>query len=490
MSTMMQFKLPADFYSAAASLLQTPPSRSSLLFPPVDSAAAPQHIDDDHALESVLDISTRVAVDVMDDSIDIAAHDPSAVAVAAHVPILDNDAGNHNNSNSNNNNDSSDTRNTETNTIDDTEDYQDDDGALLALLGPDKDVVPSMPVIEVLFEDSLHELFYASSDAFKASRLEPVARGALLLDSNDSLLDEPLSVLFQHLRQELLAARYGTDEAAHYEMGMIFKSLDDLWLLEHEGAASCCSLSKLIDLYMTNSGLQDQEMLLEPFRFELTVQETFMSHLGRLEGQKGSKVQLAQSDTTASDAADVNPLLEQTGIYLSDLDMVGFPCSAARYRIMLLTSSWLFDVDDETLESVADVLLNEDQQHDKQIGVDGTDSERPVVADSDAGLHEDEAFDVSKIDVDSLACFDDKAYEQEDDYGELDTADEHNSDSQDEFADHTANSPTSRSPKRSVEELMDLLDDDFVNRLSPDQGSDERLKRRVLNIGIAGFKHK
>ncbi|KAG0301427.1 hypothetical protein BGZ98_008363 [Dissophora globulifera] len=441
---MMQFKLPADFYSAATSLLQTPPSRSSLLFSSVDSSAAPQHIDDDHALESVLDISTRVAVDVMDDSIDIAAHDPSAAAVAAHVPILDNDAGNHNNSNSNNNNDSNDTGNTETNTIDDTEDYQDDDGALLALLGPDKDVVPSMPVIEVLFEDSLHELFYASSDAFKASRQEPVARGALLLDSNDSLLDEPLSTLFQHLRQELLAARYGADEAAHYEMGMIFKNLDDLWLLEHEGAASCCSLSKLIDLYMTNSGLQDQEMLLEPFRFELTVQETFMSHLGRLEGQKGSKVQLAQSDTTASDAADVNPLLEQT--------------------------------DDETLESVADVLLNEDQQHDKQIGVRGTDSERPVVADSDADLHEDEAFDVSKIDVDSLACFDDKAYDQEDDYGELDTADEHNSDSQDEFADHTANSPTSRSPKRSVEELMDLLDDDFVNRLSPDHNVSKKAR--------------
>ena len=157
----------------------------------------------------------------------------------------------------------------------------------------DADVDPSLPVIEVLFDEKLYELFTPSSEAFKTSyHTATVTRGGLLFSNYDSLLEEPLSVLFDHLRAELLVARLGIhDEAAQYELRMVFKGLQDLSLCEHEDATGSFSLAKLVQLYSAVMDMQGQEMLLEPFHIELTAHETFAMQLNRIQSQMASKTQ-------------------------------------------------------------------------------------------------------------------------------------------------------------------------------------------------------
>jgi hypothetical protein len=172
-----------------------------------------------------------------------------------------------------------------------------DPAEVAALLEPDSDII-ALPVIEVVFGETVHELFYTSSDAYKAARRQaattaaaaqrqlqaPLVDGPLLFAEEDSLLGEPLTVLFSRLRSLLIETRYGAEDAEHYEMHLTFKGLDDLWLPEHEGAASRSSLSSLVQLYSDISeGSGQGVMQLEPFRIELTVHETFASRLNGLQ---------------------------------------------------------------------------------------------------------------------------------------------------------------------------------------------------------------
>ncbi|KAG0353763.1 hypothetical protein BGZ54_002057 [Gamsiella multidivaricata] len=290
-------------------------------------------------------------------------------------------------------------------------------------LKQDTDVAPSLPLIELIFDDTLYELFYSSSKAFKASHVATSARGTLLFANNSSLLDEPLLVLFTHLRKDLLEPRYGAD-SAYYELGMVFKGLEDLWLLEHEGAASKCSLVKLVHLYMDASETQGQEMLLEPFRIELSIQETFLSHLSRLGNRRETK---AQSISHAVAEDDITDLAEPA----------------------LANVVAAVDRQNESLNSDQVILA------DTGMSEEGARIEDAVNSGNDIRVHIDENIDVSEIDVDSLACFDDKAYEEDYESGEED--------------EHGSPSPTARSPKRSIEEMINLLGDDLVNELSPDR---------------------
>ncbi|KAF9348113.1 hypothetical protein BGX26_000438 [Mortierella sp. AD094] len=365
----------------------------------------------------------------------------------------------------------------------------------IALLEPDTDITPTLPIVEVVFEETLYELFTASSVAFKSSRPASLTRGALLFPNNESLLEGPLSILFEHLREDLLVPRFGVD-AVHYEMSMVFKGLDDLWLSEHESSASDYSLAKLVRLFTASSGLQGQEILLEPFRIELSVQETFLSHMNRLENQNGTKAQSSVSAAEILGSSAGAP--EQTDD--ASLDANAF-------------------VEVET-EAITDTLLNEDDQEDSEEahilsvtqehgistkeGNDALHTEDDVTtamplqsedydivldteisngvyeqtenkqADENELMGEDEPYYITEIDVDSLACFDDKAYDEdhsnpEDELTSL----------QIEIAAHGSMSPTARSPKRSVEELIDLLDDEFVNELSPDRELHKKARTEV-----------
>ncbi|KAI7827396.1 hypothetical protein BC939DRAFT_475287 [Gamsiella multidivaricata] len=320
-------------------------------------------------------------------------------------------------------------------------------------LKQDTDVAPSLPLIELIFDDTLYELFYSSSKAFKASHVATSARGTLLFANNSSLLDEPLLVLFTHLRKDLLEPRYGAD-SAYYELGMVFKGLEDLWLLEHEGAASKCSLVKLVHLYMDASETQGQEMLLEPFRIELSIQETFLSHLSRLGNRRETK---AQSISHAVAEDDITDLAEPAlaSMVHSTLEQYFFGAKLDDSSILTSSRPYLLDVvaavdrQNESLNSDQVILA------DTGMSEEGARIEDAVNSGNDIRVHIDENIDVSEIDVDSLACFDDKAYEEDYESGEED--------------EHGSPSPTARSPKRSIEEMINLLGDDLVNELSPDR---------------------
>ncbi|KAF9947010.1 hypothetical protein BGZ65_009214 [Modicella reniformis] len=271
----------------------------------------------------------------------------------------------------------------------------------------DADVDPSLPVIEIFFKERLHELIYPSSEAFKTSNMAPVTRGALLFGNNDSLLEEPLLVLFDHLREELLVAQLGShDAAAQYEMKMVFKGLQDLSLCEHEDAASSFTLARLVQLYVVISGMEGQEMLLEPFHIELTAHETFSAQLNRIENHQASKAQQEQ------------------------------PGSAADNKL-----SFTMEADDRLHHSDSDVLLADEQQ-----------------------------LDVAEADQVNLV-HSDKVYEQldEDEFGLLD--EEISLDLEITTLDSTLTSASSqmRSPKRTVEELIEMLDDDFVDEIDPNR---------------------
>ncbi|KAF8976280.1 hypothetical protein BGZ46_008396 [Entomortierella lignicola] len=367
--------------------------------------------------------------------------------------------------------------------------------ATFALLTPDTDITPTLPIVEVVFEGTLHELFVASSEAFKSSRPVSFTRGALLFSNNESLLEEPLSILFERLREDLLLARFGED-AVHYGMSMVFKSLDDLWLSEHESSASSCSLAKLVRLYTASSGLQGQEILLEPFRIELSVQETFLSHMNRLENETKAQSSVAITEAVVSS--------EEIGTDVP-LDAEAYKDTEAEAEAEAITDTLLNEDGQEDIEETH--ILSAPQEHSISIqeGKDTTHSgdhstSKTIVqdsisveteisadiisdvheitenkqADDNELIHDDEPYYITEIDVDSLACFDDKAYDNEDSNPE----DELHS-LQMEIATVGSNSPVTRSRKRSVEELIDLLDDEFVNELSPDRELYKKTKTDV-----------
>jgi len=194
-----------------------------------------------------------------------------------------------------------------------------------ALLEPDSDIL-TLPVIEVVFGESLYELFFASSDAYKTERQnvaqQPFVYGSVLFDSEDKLLEEPLTVLFSHLRSELVEAHYGVD-AEHYEMHLTFKGLNDLWLPEHDsGTASSISLASLVKLYTDVAEESGQGLVqLEPFRIELTLQETFSSRLDALQIQLDEA--RAQKDLPTAqgnaNAAIAQPELTLQGLFLKTI---------------------------------------------------------------------------------------------------------------------------------------------------------------------------
>ncbi|KAG0247615.1 hypothetical protein BG011_001173 [Mortierella polycephala] len=377
----------------------------------------------------------------------------------------------------------------------DHEAIESDESALVAVLEQDTDIVPSLPVIEVLFEETLHELFYPSSEAFKASRQTQQAstRGPLLFPNNESLLEEPLSSLFAHLREDVLVAHYGA-EADHYDMGMIFKGLEDLFLLEHEDAASCYSLSKLVSLYTSVSGLQHQEMLLEPFRIELTVQETFVSHITRLENLCRAQVPQQQQLIDASEVTLSN-LDDQTDI---NVDVVTDDMAQKDTLTDLHNDTDIAELEeprpsskegqdakdeDEKLTAVVqdESLESRESQYDEAVHEGAVESDiEPATAavaattatTSEQSHDDDTTIDIGAIDVDSLACFDDKVYDH--DLGD-EVEDDEGISLRMEIAAHGSPSPT-RSPKRTAEELIDLMDDDFVNGLSPDRETFKKSK--------------
>ncbi|KAF9175327.1 hypothetical protein BGX21_008800 [Mortierella sp. AD011] len=372
---------------------------------------------------------------------------------------------------------------------DDINEY-DEAVSTIALLEPDTDITPTLPIVEVVFEETLHELFTASSDAFKSSRRAPLARGALLFPNNESLLEEPLSVLFEHLREDLLVARFGAD-AVHYGMSMVFKGLDDLWLSEHESSASDYSLAKLVRLFTVSSGLQGEEMLLEPFRIELSVQETFLSHLNRLENQNRTKVHPSLSAAEIDDApfdasafveAEVEAEAESETIIDTPLNEDDQEDSEEAH-ILSVTQEHSISTKEgnNDLHTESDLTTNihlqsqdYDPALDSEISNDVYEETGNKQADENELTGEDEPYYITEIDVDSLACFDDTAYDEdhsnpEDELTNL----------QADIAAHGSMSPTARSPKRSVEEMIDLLDDEFVNELSPDRELHKKAKTEV-----------
>ncbi|KAI1294071.1 hypothetical protein EDD11_008269 [Mortierella claussenii] len=358
--------------------------------------------------------------------------------------------------------------------------------ANMGLLQVDIDVAPTLPVVEMVFEGTLHELFHASSAAFKASRpaCQPLVRGTLLFEDDDALLKQSLLVLFKHLRKDILEAHYGADAAPHFELSMVFKDLDDLWLQEHEDAASGCSLSKLVHLYMVNSGMQGQEMLLEPFRIELKVQETFLSHLSRLEAQSLLQTQSLMDAVECEDLAEIekadNTMLEVDLEASEEDDLLG-------NRVDDITpkdgnDSALLDRPPQKLPDITDGLESVHSQdvHDVSKGGEyaiaeslegATDitimSALTAVSAAD-DLSGSDLLEISPTDVDSLACYDDKAYEEDEQDGDIE---DKRRELRMEIAAHARGSmsPTTRSPKRTAQELLDLLDDEFVNELSPDR---------------------
>ncbi|KAG0001588.1 hypothetical protein BGZ79_004439 [Entomortierella chlamydospora] len=368
---------------------------------------------------------------------------------------------------------------------DDINEY-DEAVSTIALLEPDTDITPTLPIIEVVFEETLHELFTASSDAFKSSRPASLTRGALLFPNNESLLEEPLSVLFEHLREDLLVARFGAD-AVHYGMSMVFKGLDDLWLSEHESSASDYSLAKLVRLFTASSGLQGQEILLEPFRIELSVQETFLSHLNRLENQNRTKAHPSLSAAEIDDArldasAFVEAEAESETIIDTPLNEDDQEDSEEAHILSVTqehsipTKEGNNDLHTENDVTTTMPLQSEDYDPvlDSEIGNDVYEQTGNKQADENELIGEDEPYYITEIDVDSLACFDDTAYGEdhsnpEDELTSLQT----------DIAAHGSMSPTARSPKRSVEELIDLLDDEFVNELSPDRELHKKAKTEV-----------
>ncbi|KAF9190480.1 hypothetical protein BGZ50_000213 [Haplosporangium sp. Z 11] len=374
-----------------------------------------------------------------------------------------------------------------------------DESVLVAVLEQDTDIIPSLPVIEVLFEETLHELFYPSSEAFKASRQaqQTSTRGPLLFPNNESLLEEPLSSLFAHLREDVLVAHYGA-EADHYDMGMVFKSLEDLFLLEHEDAASCYSLSKLVSLYTSVSGLQHQEILLEPFRIELTVQETFVSHITRLENHCQPQVPQQQQVVDTSEVA-LSSLDNQTDINVEEIvidDMTQEDTLTELHNdtdiAELKEEPHLSSKEDQGAKDANDRLtavVQDESLESRESQYDEAAHEGAVESDIEAVTaavvattattseqkqsHDDDTtIDIGAIDVDSLACFDDKVYDH--DLGD-EIEDDEGISLRMEIAAHGAPSPT-RSPKRTAEELIDLMDDDFVNGLSPDRETFKKLK--------------
>ncbi|KAF9436501.1 hypothetical protein BGZ76_003756 [Entomortierella beljakovae] len=352
----------------------------------------------------------------------------------------------------------------------------------------DTDIIPSLPIVELASEETLFELFTASSEAFKASRTVSLTRGKLLFSNNESLLDEPLSVFFQHLRECILVPRFGSD-AVYYSMNLIFKSLDNLWLSENESSASEYSLVKLIQLYTASSGLQGQEILLEPFHIELNLQETFLSHLNRLEIQHSAMVQPLKhttgNQTSQDDALDVTDALIGTDDYTE-------PESAEVDNLDVTYSEGDQEEEDEShVESIAheqSISVKEGDNHnDDSFHGDSTvlttyQSEEPFMtedtealidvvvenqADENEMLNEGEQYNITDIDVDSLACFDDAAYDNNDDEVETDPEEEQGNLETDVAVPGSVSS-TTRGRKRSVEEMIDLLSDEFLDDLSPD----------------------
>ncbi|KAF9355212.1 hypothetical protein BGX34_010608 [Mortierella sp. NVP85] len=291
----------------------------------------------------------------------------------------------------------------------------------------DADVDPSLPVIEVLFDEKLYELFTPSSEAFKTSyHTATVTRGGLLFSNYDSLLEEPLSVLFDHLRAELLVARLGIhDEAAQYELRMVFKGLQDLSLCEHEDATGSFSLAKLVRLYIAVTGMQGQEMLLEPFHIELTAHETFATQLNRIQRQMASKTQQQEQQQQEPQAQ---------------------PISAVDNGLQ----SGTLETDARLQQSETEELLMDEQL---------------------LGMIEGE--DVS------LVHSDEQTYEhvEEDEFGPLDDESALELEITTLDSNLTSDSSPGRSPKRTVEELIDMLDEDFVNEIDPDGEMSKRRKK-------------
>ncbi|GJJ78489.1 hypothetical protein EMPS_10848 [Entomortierella parvispora] len=323
-----------------------------------------------------------------------------------------------------------------------------------ALLEPDSEIV-ALPVIEVVFGDSLYELFFASSDAYKSQRQnmapQPFVYGPVLFDSEDRLLEEPLTVLLSHLRSDLVEEHYGVD-AEHYEMHLTFKGLNDLWLPEHDGAASRISLSNLVKLYSDvaeESGLGLVQ--LEPFQIVMTIQETFTSRLDALQIQIDEA--RAQKDLSAvQDYADTDTAVARP----QESDVIHEEDAVLHAPVEQVEPAQLAS------DSIEQVLLEEDAESGSFTkSLSKRDNEAIEVNDSDSALEIGAALE-GVVDIGS------------DDYL-LDSAEiEQHGDSLASISDTTLNftlkstSPADRSPKRSLDELLELSDAEF-DEMRPDR---------------------
>ncbi|KAG0220659.1 hypothetical protein BGX31_010742 [Mortierella sp. GBA43] len=310
----------------------------------------------------------------------------------------------------------------------------------------DTDVEPSLPVIEVVFEKRRYELIYPSSDAFKTFHhyTEPATQGGLLFGHNESLLEEPLSTLFDHLRAELVGMTPSLGDhddhdgdydkaAAQSELKMVFRGLENLTVCEHDVAASSSiSLAKLVQLYVVVTGMQGQEMLLEPFRIELTAQETFSAQLNRIQSQLATRSQQKEQEQEQQQQQ------QQQGV--SEEQQQG---SA---------------VDNDELSNLleSDIRMNQ--------------------ADMDELLTDEQVLGMTEGEDDYLVQSDQQANEalDEDEFGLLDDESGLEINALDSALD--LDSSTGRFSKRTVDELIDMAEED-MDGLDSDLESFKRRKK-------------